>query len=139
MPAKSEPIRVASKSAGQVAADSGEAELLHRLRARDSAAFEALVMEQGGRMLSVAKRFLSHEQDAADAVQDAFPSAFKGIGSLRASKVRHLSSSHLGQRLPDATAIARSAADRGDRGASCRNSTTPGIMRMRAAIFPVAK
>ncbi len=83
MPAKSEPIKVELNTAGQVSADSGEAELLSRLRAGDSAAFETLVMEQGGRMLSVAHRFLSHEQDAADAVQDALLSAFKAIGSFK--------------------------------------------------------
>ena len=65
------------------AEDLCDSDLLCRLQAGDERAFEALVLEQGGRMLSVAKRFFSNEQDAADAVQDAFLSAFKAIGSFK--------------------------------------------------------
>lgn len=56
-----------------------EAALLVRLRAGDAAAFETLVREQGPRMLAVARRFFSTDEDAADAVQDAFLSAFKAL------------------------------------------------------------
>src|SRR5688572_2360303 len=56
-----------------------DTELLAALRAGESAAYEHLVREYGGRMLLVARRFLSQEQDAQDAVQDAFLSAFKAI------------------------------------------------------------
>lgn len=50
-----------------------------RLRAGDGAAFELLVREAGGRMLAVARRLLSNEEDAREAVQDAFVSAFKSL------------------------------------------------------------
>ena len=53
--------------------------LLAALRAGEGAAYEALVRSQSGRMLSVAKRFLANDDDAQDAVQDAFLSAFKAI------------------------------------------------------------
>src|SRR5437868_5777300 len=56
-----------------------EAELLARLRAGDEAAFAMLVSEYGGRMLMVARRILNNEDDARDAVQDAFVSAFRAI------------------------------------------------------------
>lgn len=53
--------------------------LVESLRAGDEAAFEHLVRTQGGRMLSVARRYLTMEEDARDAVQDAFLSAFKAL------------------------------------------------------------
>jgi RNA polymerase sigma-70 factor (ECF subfamily) len=53
--------------------------LLERLRAADPTAFEELVREHGGRMLSVARRFLREEEDARDSVQDAFLSAFRAL------------------------------------------------------------
>src|SRR5436190_20120473 len=61
------------------AAFSDDIELLGRLQAGDSRAYEILVRHHGGRMLATAHRFFSCEQDAADAVQDAFIAAFKAI------------------------------------------------------------
>jgi RNA polymerase sigma-70 factor (ECF subfamily) len=61
-----------------VAAD--EEALLDRLRAGDDAAYEELVRAYAGRMLAIARRYLSVEEDARDAVQDAFLSAFRSIG-----------------------------------------------------------
>ncbi len=57
-----------------------ESALLERLRRGDDDAFEELVRAYGGRMLAVARRFLPGEEDARDAVQDAFLSAFRSIG-----------------------------------------------------------
>lgn len=57
-----------------------ERALRERLRAGEEAAFEELVRAYGGRMLAVARRFLPSEEDARDAVQDAFLSAFRSIG-----------------------------------------------------------
>jgi RNA polymerase sigma-70 factor (ECF subfamily) len=57
-----------------------ESALRERLRAGEEAAFEELVRAYGGRMLAVARRFLPSEEDARDAVQDAFLSAFRAIG-----------------------------------------------------------
>ena len=56
-----------------------ETKLLEGLRSGDADAFEALVRSHGGRMLSVAKRMLRNEDDAQDAVQDAFLAAFRAI------------------------------------------------------------
>jgi RNA polymerase sigma-70 factor, ECF subfamily len=56
---------------------SGDVELLECIRAGDERACEALVRQYGGRMLAVARRFLRTEEDSADAVQDAFLSAFR--------------------------------------------------------------
>jgi len=58
---------------------SDEQALLERLRAGDAAAFEQLVRDHGGRMLAVVRRFLGSEEDAQDAVQEAFLSAFKAL------------------------------------------------------------
>jgi RNA polymerase sigma-70 factor, ECF subfamily len=53
--------------------------LVARLKAGDQDAYEELVRALGGRMLAVARRFLTDEEAARDAVQDAFVSAFRGI------------------------------------------------------------
>ena len=55
-----------------------EAALLAGLRAGQDDAYETLVRAYGGRLLQVARRFLS-EADAYDAVQEAFLAAFKAI------------------------------------------------------------
>jgi len=59
--------------------DADDAALLSRLREGDAAAYETLVRTHGSRLLSVARRFLRNEEDARDAVQEAFISAFKAI------------------------------------------------------------
>jgi RNA polymerase sigma-70 factor (ECF subfamily) len=56
-----------------------DVELLARIRAGDQRACEALVRQHGGRMLVVARRLLRTEEDSADAVQDAFLSAFRSL------------------------------------------------------------
>lgn len=61
------------------AATVDETALLTLLRDGDAAAFERLVREYSGRMLSVTRRFLANEEDAQDAVQEAFLSAFKAL------------------------------------------------------------
>jgi RNA polymerase sigma-70 factor (ECF subfamily) len=58
---------------------SDDVELLERVRAGDERACEALVRQHGGRMLAVARRLLRTEEDSADAVQDAFLSAFRSV------------------------------------------------------------
>jgi RNA polymerase sigma-70 factor (ECF subfamily) len=60
-----------------------EATLLARMQAGDEEAFEACVRNYSGRLLLVARRILTNEEDARDAVQDAFLSAFKGIGRFK--------------------------------------------------------
>jgi RNA polymerase sigma-70 factor (ECF subfamily) len=61
------------------ARETDEAALVERLKAGDEAAFDEAVRRFGPRMLAVARRFMGHEQDAQDVVQDAFLSAFKAI------------------------------------------------------------
>ncbi len=56
-----------------------EEALLAALRAGEESAYERLVVEYGGRMLSVSRRFLRNEEDARDALQDAFVQAWKGL------------------------------------------------------------
>jgi RNA polymerase sigma-70 factor (ECF subfamily) len=56
-----------------------EDEALGALRAGDEAAYEKLVRENGGRMLATARRLLRNEEDARDAVQDAFLAAFRAL------------------------------------------------------------
>jgi RNA polymerase sigma-70 factor (ECF subfamily) len=58
---------------------SEDGRLLEGIRAGDERACEALVRRHGGRMLAVARRFLRTEEDSADAVQDAFVSAFHSL------------------------------------------------------------
>jgi len=56
-----------------------ESLLLAELRAGKEAAFERLLREHGGRMLAVARRLVRDEEDARDAVQEAFVSAFRSL------------------------------------------------------------
>lgn len=72
------PVAVSGpRSPGSDAAD--EAGLVARLRAGDEDAYEALFRARSGAMLAVARRFLGDTDDAADAVQDAFVSAFRAM------------------------------------------------------------
>lgn len=60
-----------------------EAALTEGLRAGDNKVFETLVRTYGGRMLAVARRVLHNEEDARDAVQDAFINAFRHRESFK--------------------------------------------------------
>jgi len=56
-----------------------ERSLVSLLRSGDESAFERLVRDYGGRLLSVARRFLRDEEEARDAVQECFFSAFRAL------------------------------------------------------------
>jgi RNA polymerase sigma-70 factor (ECF subfamily) len=56
-----------------------EAALVAQLRAGDEKAFEQVVRSYGGRLLAVARRIVGSEEDARDAVQDAFLNAFRSL------------------------------------------------------------
>ena len=60
-----------------------EATLLNALRNGDGDAFELMVRTYGGRMLAVARGLLRHEEDARDAVQAAYVSAFTGLAAFK--------------------------------------------------------
>lgn len=59
-----------------------DAMLVARLQAGDPDAYERLVRVHGGRLLSVARRFLPNNEDAQDAVQEAFIKAFRAIATF---------------------------------------------------------
>lgn len=56
-----------------------ETELVAALRRGDDRAYEQVVRTTGGRLLAVARRMLGDEQEAQDAVQEAFLSAFRAM------------------------------------------------------------
>lgn len=56
-----------------------EPELIARLKAGEGDAFEQLVRTYGGRLLSVARRFVRNDADAQDIVQAAYLSAFRSV------------------------------------------------------------
>ena len=60
-----------------------QAQLIEGLRRGDDA-FEQLVRQYGGRLLATARRVLHNEDDARDAVQEAFVSAFRALPRFRA-------------------------------------------------------
>jgi RNA polymerase sigma-70 factor (ECF subfamily) len=62
--------------------DEDDRSLVQRLRAGDEAAYEQLVRAHSGRLLSVARRLLGSEEEARDAVQDAFVSAYRSLGGF---------------------------------------------------------
>lgn len=63
--------------------DIDDSQWVARIRAGEERAAEALVRTYGGRMLAVARRYLSCESECEDAVQDAFLSAFRALGSFK--------------------------------------------------------
>lgn len=58
-------------------------ELVHRAKAGDLAAFEALVSRHERHIYSLAWRMLGHDQDAQDVTQQAFLNALQHLGSFR--------------------------------------------------------
>jgi RNA polymerase sigma-70 factor (ECF subfamily) len=66
-----------------------DAELVARLQRGDDSAFEAIVRTHSGRLLSVARRFLGNNEDAQDAVQEAFIRAYKAIHTFEARSQLH--------------------------------------------------
>ena len=65
-----------------VAPPAEDAALLVRLREGSDDAFTDLVRTNTGRLLAVARRMLRQEQEAQDAVQEAFVCAFKALGAF---------------------------------------------------------
>lgn len=59
-----------------------EDDLVARLRAGDGHAFEAIVRTYGGRLLSVARRFVKNEEDARDVLQAAYLNAFRSVDTF---------------------------------------------------------
>lgn len=66
------------------AAGADEAALAAGLKRGDPSAFEHLVRAYGGRMLAVTRRILRDDEDARDAVQEAFISAFRARATFAA-------------------------------------------------------
>ena len=60
-------------------AEAGERALLAALRAGEEWAYRQLLTDYGGRLLAVARRFLRNEEEAQDALQEAFLQAFKAL------------------------------------------------------------
>jgi RNA polymerase sigma-70 factor (ECF subfamily) len=56
-----------------------DTDLVTRLRAGDDDAFELVVRTYSGRLLAVTRRILANDEDARDAVQDAFLAAFRSL------------------------------------------------------------
>lgn len=56
-----------------------EADLIEALRRGAPEAYDELLRTHGGRLLAVARRLLRNEEDARDAVQEAFLLAFRGL------------------------------------------------------------
>jgi len=71
-----------SSGPGAAPPEIDEKRLLDRLRANEEAAFAELMRAYGGRLLAVARRMLRSEEEATDAVQDAFLSAFRGLAAF---------------------------------------------------------
>src|SRR5687768_63945 len=64
-----------------------DAALVEGLRAGDSDALRTLLDRYSPRLLRLARRFLSSEEDARDALQDAMVSVFKSIGSFESGSM----------------------------------------------------
>ena len=62
--------------------DVSEATLVAALRAGEDWAYEAMIREYGGRLLSVARRFVRCDEDARDVLQTAYLSAFRAMSEF---------------------------------------------------------
>src|SRR5260221_8336078 len=60
-----------------------DAALVEALKARTPAAFDDLVKQYGGRLLTAAMRFTKNREDAEDVVHESFLKVFKKIDSFR--------------------------------------------------------
>jgi RNA polymerase sigma-70 factor (ECF subfamily) len=79
-------LRAHGERAAEAATDEGDdGPLVARLRRRDPTAAEEMLRRYGSRMLAVARRVLTSEDDARDAVHEAFLSAFESIDELPGS------------------------------------------------------
>lgn len=76
------PASAAGGSSG-AAGTRTDAELLHAHVEGDDDAFAELVRRHSPRLWALAYRMLGDREDAADALQDAFVSAFRGAGGFR--------------------------------------------------------
>ncbi len=75
-------IRRSLPASAREIAEGSDAELIEALHAGQPGAHEALVRRHGPYLLAVARRFLNCDADRADAVQEAFISAFQAIGKF---------------------------------------------------------
>lgn len=73
----SDPTGLFQPSTPASLSDPSEESLAQAIRTGDPAAFEHIVRMYGGRLLAVTRRILKDEEDARDAVQEAFISAFR--------------------------------------------------------------
>ena len=65
--------------------DPASATLITGLQSGDPSAFETLLRDYGPRLLRLARRILINEEDARDALQDAFVSVYRSIGKFEAT------------------------------------------------------
>jgi RNA polymerase sigma-70 factor, ECF subfamily len=70
-------VSPARSAAGRQADEAEDPQLVAALRAGDLTAFERIIREQGPVLLAVARRLLGNDDEAREAVQDAFVSAFR--------------------------------------------------------------
>lgn len=63
--------------------EEGDEALVRYAQGGDTRAFDELVRRYQDRVYRLAFKILRHEQDAAEALQDAFLSAFRGIGNFK--------------------------------------------------------
>jgi RNA polymerase sigma-70 factor (ECF subfamily) len=82
-PLVDEILRACAVRPDDPATDGDETRLVAALRNGDETAFAEVVRLYGGRMLAVARRMLRVEEDARDAVQEAFVSAFKAVARFQ--------------------------------------------------------
>jgi RNA polymerase sigma-70 factor (ECF subfamily) len=68
-----------------VTTDASSQTLIAALQSGDAGAFETLLRDYGPRLLRLARRMLMNEEDARDALQDAFVSVYRSIGSFEAT------------------------------------------------------
>jgi RNA polymerase sigma-70 factor (ECF subfamily) len=70
-------------SLGLPSREEAEQDLVAQLQRGDETGYELLVRDYGGAMLAIARRLLRNEDDAREAVQDAFLQVFRAIGHFR--------------------------------------------------------
>jgi RNA polymerase sigma-70 factor, ECF subfamily len=74
---------MASQEMDRLTLAESDASLVERIQKGDSAAFDALMERYEGKVYRLATGLMKNRDDALDAVQDAFLSVFRKIGSFR--------------------------------------------------------
>ena len=78
------PPSIASAASASAAPEIGDSEIIAKVRAGDTAAFEVLIARYQPKIFGVVRRYARRESDVQDVVQEIFVKTFQKLDSFRA-------------------------------------------------------